>query len=116
MTSSRLILIFLGIIFLMIIILSSNRVIKGLRDRIGSILPVGKTAVQKTTPTPLPTKVMISITPTSTPSPKTGAVSGEQITKGGVKQIPSTGATELAWLVIGGGSLIGLTLRKISRK
>ena len=116
MTSSRLILVFLGIIFLMIIILSSNRVIKGLRDRIGSFLPVGKPAVQKTIPTPSPTKVMISITPSSTQSPKAGTVQGEQTTKGGVKQIPSTGATEIAWLAIGGSSLVGYTLRRISRK
>lgn len=103
MTSSRLILIFLGFIFLIIVILSSNRIAGFLRERFGKFLPANNTTVETT---PTPTSFMEGETPTPTLIPGTTSTpSGE---------IPSTGPTELAYLILGGSLVVGLAFKKVS--
>lgn len=102
MTSSRLILIFLGFIFLIIVILSSGRIAGGLRDRFGKFLPISKTATTEVTPTP----TIEAETPTPT------IVAGTTSTPSG--QIPATGPAELAYFILGGSLIAGLALKRIS--
>ncbi len=101
MTSSRLILIFLGFIFLIIVILSSSKIAGALRERFGKFLPTANTTVE-TTPTP----TIEAETPTPSLIPgATSTPSGE---------IPSTGPSELAYFILGGSLIAGLALKRIS--
>lgn len=103
MTSSRLILIFLGFIFLIIIILSSNRIAASLRERFGKFLPTTNTTVDIT---PTPTMESEAGTPTPTLIPETTSTpSGE---------IPATGPSDLAYFILGGSLIAGLALKRIS--
>ena len=104
MTSSRLILIFLGIIFLIIIILSSGKIAGALRERFASFIPNLKPAEELT---PTPTVEMETPTPTITlsyPRPSSSQ-SGE---------IPATGPNNIVWLVLGTSLVTGIGLKKLS--
>lgn len=122
MSSSRLVLIFLGIILVVIVILTSNRIAAFLKSRFGNLVPPLKFSAVETTPTPSPTPtIRLTLTPTEIPT---------TTTKGGVKiyptmptgkstptgQIPSTGPEELAYVLIGGSAGLGFILKKISSK
>lgn len=101
MASNRLILIFLGFIFLIIVILSSSRIAGGLRERFGKFLPTTNTTTETT-----PTLTMEAETPTPTLIPGTTSTpSGE---------IPATGPAELAYLILGGSLIAGLALKRMS--
>lgn len=103
MTSSRLILIFLAFIFLIIIILSSNRISSALRNSLGKMAPSVKTTVEDSSLTPTPTEAQ---TPTATPTIVYG--------KNSAKRIPAAGPADLVWLVLGGSFFAGVTLKKIA--
>lgn len=110
MTSSRLILIFLAFIFLIIVILSSNRISAALRARFAGILPSMNATTEDITPTP---------TTAETPTPTPTIVYGGGSTKNGAsnaKNIPATGPQDFALLVLGGSLFIGVTLTRISAK
>lgn len=113
MTSSRIVLIVLGIILLIIVAFSSNRLTKGIRDSISKLLPnSGKIANARITPTPTPGKTSFTPTPTKTQ----GQTNETQTTKGGTPTdtIPSTGPAELAWVLLGGSFVLGASLRKLT--
>lgn len=101
MTSSRFILIFLGFIFLIIVLLAGNRIAAGLRAQFGKFLP----STKQTQITPTPTIGELSPTPTLTSSGQGSTSSSE---------IPATGPENLVWLILGGSLLSGITLKKIT--
>lgn len=112
MSSSRLILIFLGFIFLIIVILSSSRIAATLRKSVGNIIPGAKSTIENITPTP--TIKAETITPTPTviiSSNKGGTISKGGITSG---EIPATGPNDLLYLVLGGSVAAGIALKKLS--
>lgn len=111
MTSSKLILIFLGFIFLIIVILSSSRISAALRARFGKIIPSIKTSTEDQTPTPTPT-IEITDTPTLTPTSVYGR--GATNKNNSSKNIPDTGPADLVWLVLGGSFLTGVYIKKIT--
>lgn len=117
MSSSKLILIFLGFIFLAIILLSSNKIATSLRGRFGKIFPTLNVA-SKITPTPTPTIALKTPTPTKLPTTvtnQTGRFSGGE--KGSpTSEIPATGPAEVMWLILGGSAAAGVVLTKISHR
>lgn len=110
MTSSRLILIFLGFIFVIIVILTSSKIAGALRSRFGGFFPPINTT----------TTEEISPAPTLVLSPDVrrdeGLVEEEQIkvTSTPSGNIPATGPAEIMWLLLGVSLLSGLSLRKFS--
>lgn len=110
MTSSKLILIFLGFIFLIIVILSSSRISAALRSRFGKMIPTIGTKTQDLTPTPTPT---FEVTDTPTPSPTSVYGKGTTNRNNSGKNIPATGPADLAWLVLGGSFLSGVLIKKV---
>lgn len=114
MLSNRIILIFLGVIFLIIIILSSQKLSAGLKSRFSGLLPIVK---------PVPTVSIeqdLETTPTLTPTPTLShfeATNTNQPTqKGGTpSQIPNTGASALSLGIITLMSGAGIILKRISK-
>src|SRR3989338_1191000 len=111
MTSSRLILLFLGFIFLVIVILSSNRIAAGVRDRFGKFLPFIKSesATQAIPPTPTPTIKKTAFISIPTP---TLIIYGEKSTNS--SEIPATGLNNVVWLILGGSLTLGGIFKKIT--
>ena len=103
MTSSRIILALLGLIVLVMVILSSGRMMDALRQRLG-LLP--KTNQVKDS--------QITATPTKAATDK-DAEKAETVSFDG-KEIPQTGPLEFVYLLLGGGLLAGFAIKKISRK
>lgn len=115
MSSSRLILIFLGFIFLIIVILTSNQIAAGLRKKFGNIIPSPK-LISGATVTPSVSPKM-TVTPTLSPSGN-GIYNGSS--KGGIKstpsgQTPATGPEDFAYLILGGSAGIGFIFKRFSR-
>lgn len=116
MTSSRLILIFLGFIFLIIVILSSSRISTALRSRFGKLLPPLTPTVEEASLTPTPT-VLETLTPT--PTVVYGRGTNGTVNKGGTaspKTIPAAGPADTVWLLLAGSFFAGVTLKKIAGK
>ncbi|OGG14519.1 hypothetical protein A2773_05570 [Candidatus Gottesmanbacteria bacterium RIFCSPHIGHO2_01_FULL_39_10] len=116
MLSNRIILIFLGIIFLIIIILSSQRLSGGLKSRLSGLFP-GVKPIPTVSPTPTPFR--------STPTPtrtQTAAGFAQQQTKGGqyvqngVSEIPSTGADVLSLGLLASLGSGGIILKKLTSR
>jgi len=104
MNSNKLVLVFLGIIVVIIIILSSQKISNSLRARLGPYLPI-KPAVS-ITPSPSPVKRVTYVTPTP--------VYNSFINTSSADNIPSTGPeiinyAALLGLLAGG---VGLKLKK----
>jgi len=120
MSSSRIILVFLGFIFVIIVILSSGRIAAALRARLGQFFPFMKSTSLTTSPKVSPTltpSAVYKISPTSIPSPTLSAFyGGQNTTKGGITttEIPATGPNDLAWVILGGSTAIGYSLKKLS--
>lgn len=118
MSSSRLILIFLGFIFLIIILLSSNRIATALRSRFGKFLPALNVS-GKISPTPTPTMAFKTPTPTRLPTitaiNQTGRFGGGEKGSSPTGEIPATGPSEVVWLILTGSAFLGVTLKKLSR-
>lgn len=115
MTSNRVILLILAVIFLIIVILSSKRIADSLRARFGKYLPSPFTIQQeaKTSTSPTPAKFAeINQTPIPT------NVNEQPAEKGGstATETPKTGPAEYMWFAISGGAAAGLILRKVSQK
>ena len=107
MTSSRLIFLFLAIILLVIVVLSSTRIATSLRSRFGRFIPsLTATRDASITITPTPTQTSKKTSPTPT------VVIGKKSTP--TEKIPATGPTELAWIILSGSLLTGATLKYIS--
>jgi hypothetical protein len=113
MSSSRLILIFLGFIFLIIVILTSGQIAGALRSRFGNFIP-GGTKVAGISPTPSPAKSPVK--PTITPTSGAGNGAVYRNNKIDTNQTPATGPADLALALMGAGSGLGYLLRKISSK
>lgn len=122
MTSSKFILIFLGFIFVVVVLLTSNRIAGALRDRFGKLIPpLSFLSAADTTPTPVPSPtVYVSRFPTGTAS------SGTTTTKGGLVntpeakstptgETPATGPETFIYLLLGGSFLAGSLLKKQSK-
>lgn len=110
MTSSRIILIFLGFIFLIIVILSSSQISGVLRQRFGSFIPTLKPSIEEIVPTPTTPFIeekLLAPTPSIIYSGggKKGDLAGE---------IPATGPEDFFWVILGGSFLIGVALKKIT--
>lgn len=114
MTSSRLILIFLAFIFLIIILLSSNRIASTLRAKFSKFIPSLSPITDNITPTP--TIIEETPTPTLTPTPTIVYGNTNKRPNNSTKNIPATGPADLAWLILGGSFLSGITLKKIFGK
>lgn len=112
MTSSRLILIFLAFIFLIIVLLSSNRISTTLRTRFGKMIPSLSPTTQNITPTPSMTEE--TPTPTLTPTPTIVYGNGSRRSNNSTKSIPAAGPADLVWLILGGSFLVGISLKKFS--
>jgi len=113
MTSSRLILLFLGIIFLLILILSSNKIGGFLHQKFGRFLPSFKPPFEEVI-TPSPT-----FSPSPSPSPtqakKKELLPSPTIEEGArPPEIPATGAKEDLTFLLIGSLLLGVLIRKIS--
>jgi len=107
MTSTRIILVFLGFIFLVIIILSSNKIGAALRAKLGKFLPSVKPPYEQISPTP-------TLIPTFTPTPtiqKPNTISNGKNTTPS-NEIPATGPESGVYIVLGGSLILGLTLKK----
>lgn len=112
MTSTRLILVFLGIIFLIIVVLAGRRISTNLKNSLAGLNIPGFRGAQITlTPTPTVTgEAKGGVVPTMTPvvlEKKESSDNGE---------IPATGANEIAYFVISGGLIGGAVLRKVTGK
>ncbi|MBI2617674.1 hypothetical protein HYW55_06075 [Candidatus Gottesmanbacteria bacterium] len=128
MTSSRFILIFLGFIFIIIILLTSNRIAGALRSRFGRFIPSIFPITASGTPTPTNlAEVIPTQTPPSTPTPYTSRfpIGTQSTTKGGVPQTakssttnetPATGPESIAFVLLGGSFLTGSLLKRFSQK
>ncbi len=103
MTSSRLILIFLGFVFVIIVILTSNKITASLRQRFGNILPATKVITEEITPTPI--EEVVTLTPTPTYFTKNSSSPNDEI--------PATGPNDFMWFILGISLITGLTLRNI---
>ncbi len=114
MTSSRLILIFLGFIFLIIVILSSSRISAALRSRFGKFLPPLTPTVEETSLTPTPT-VLETPTPTIVYGRGTNGTSNKSGTAS-AKTIPAAGPADTVWLLLAGSFSAGVILKKIAGK
>lgn len=118
MVSNRLILVFLGIILLLIVAFSSNRLAQTFRSGLSRIFPQVKIGSGTITPSPTPTSIGTLISPTLengfTPSDSERQTKGEQTTAPPqTDQIPSTGAAEIGYMIIGGSALMGILARSI---
>lgn len=113
MSSNRFILLFLGIVFVIIVILSSAKIGGFLRTRFGRFLPVSLQNTSKVTPTPT---VITTPTPilTLTPSPVPVSKTNGKIKAAQSDEIPATGPNELVWLVLGSSFFIGISFKKIA--
>ena len=106
MTSSRFILIFLGFIFLIIIILSSGRISAALQKRFGNIIPSMK-LYSKPTPTPAPAP-LTSILPTPT------TIYNQDTTSSPTGEIPATGPEIISLFILSGSLITGISLKNLS--
>ena len=114
MTSSRLILIFLAFIFLIIILLSSNRIATTLRSKFGKMIPSLSPITENITPTP--TFIEETPTPTLTPTPTVVYGNTNKRSNNSTKSIPATGPEDLAWFILGGSFFSGIVLKRITAK
>lgn len=109
MSSSRIVLIFIGFILIIIIALTSAKISGFLRDRFGKYIPVPKITNEKITPTP--TIIPVTLTPTASPKPTVISRNGSSTPS---NQTPATGPEDLVWVLIGGSLVLGITLKKLS--
>jgi hypothetical protein len=115
MSSNRLIFLFLGIIFLVIVILTSKQIGTTIRGWVGKYLPIAQFQNLSPTPTPTPTsKITPSPTKTAyypTMTPVASQFTGKKSTP--ASEIPSTGPDIVTWFLLGSGVGSGMLLRKI---
>lgn len=114
MSSTRTILIFLGFIFLIIVIISSGKIAGALRDRLGKIIP-GFTLSSgvKLTPTVTPTK---SSAPTVTPTPTSQAKYQSNAKSSVSGEIPATGPESFSYILISASLLGGIYLKRFAKR
>jgi hypothetical protein len=120
MSSSKLILFFIGIILLIIIILSSNKLGIFFRQKFGKYLPSTLSPASKVSPTP----IRMFISPTATPVIYNSAINNNskksQVYYSGKStssdQIPATGPENILYLLLSGSMITGFTLNKIASR
>ncbi|OGG00382.1 hypothetical protein A2Y99_00825 [Candidatus Gottesmanbacteria bacterium RBG_13_37_7] len=113
MTSNRLALIFLGFIFLIIVILTSSKIAGFLRTRFARFLPSNLKLTKQITPTPTPTvKLILQPTIIPTVSLQSASSVGTRNKSSSNGEIPATGPAEISYLVLGGSMLGGFILKK----
>lgn len=119
MSSNRLIFLFLAIVLLVVVILSSKRIATTLRSLFGKYVP-GVQNIEEVTPsptlTPFPTLKASSPTPISnriaSPTPNLRKYPATTQKSSLSDTIPSTGPESVVWLLLGGGLTSGFTLRR----
>lgn len=109
MSSSRAILIFLAVVFLLIVIFSGSRIADALKKRFGKYIPSPRVAVQNTTAT-------ITPSPTQTPGYPSSEPTIYNANNSEVAEIPQTGPSNIILLVLVSGLTSGLILRQKSKK
>lgn len=102
MTSSRIILSTLGLFFLVLIVLSSSRIIESIRNKIG--LNPSQEQIQYS---------QISVTPS--PVESITEIPTKPVTFEG-KEIPGTGPLTIVYVLLGGGLFSGVLLRQKASK
>lgn len=102
MTSSRIILAALGLFFLVLIVLSSSRIIQSIRNKIG--LNPSQEQIQNS---------QISVTPS--PLGNSTETPTKPVTFEG-KEIPGTGPLTTVYVLLGGGLFSGVLLRQMTSK
>lgn len=113
MVSNRLILVFLGIIFILIVVFSGNRIAQTFKSGLARIFPRTQIGSGSVTPSPTP-RLLGNFT---SPTPKNGFTKGEQTTAPPeTEQIPSTGPQEITYVLFGGSALVGILTRYLTRK
>ena len=111
------------IIFLIIVILGSNRIATSLRQRFARFLPISSpTPAKEITHTPVSfSSLQPTVTPT-TPCTTTNDTTGKSVAgttsekgyTGSISEIPATGPNDLAWFMLGGSSLLGVFFKKLT--
>lgn len=104
--SNRVILIFLGVIFLIIIVLSSQKLSVGIRNKAAGLFPSIKTV-----PTSTPEGASLSTTPSLTPTPTTAHFARNKNTP---SQTPNTGAGSLSLIILGVAGASGFVVKRLS--
>ena len=110
MNSSRLILIFLGIIFVLIIILSSSRIGSGLKNRLNSLFSRPVTTQIQDTQVQLEPTPTISEELTESPTPTVSVRTSTPPTES-----PATGAADIFWIATGSGLMISFWANRKSK-
>ncbi len=110
MMSNRIILLFLGIIFLIIIVLSSQKLSAGIRTKVSGIFPGIK---------PIPTVSMeaeVSTSPKLTPTPTLSRFTASKMAANGKSptQTPDTGAESLSFVIISLTGSAGIILKRLT--
>ena len=114
MVSNRLILVFLGIILILIVAFSSNRLAQTFRSGLSRVFPQVKIGSGTITPSPTPQEVESLI---SQPPQDESQIKGEQTAAPPqTDQIPSTGAAEIGYMILGGSALVGILTRTLKWK
>jgi hypothetical protein len=109
MHTGRFIIVFLGFVFLLIVIFASKNIAGLMRDRFGRFLPTNVPGKNLVSPTPIPLLTpSIEKRSTSIPYETKTSTNGDEI--------PATGPEALAWIVISGSLSGGLILNKYSKK
>jgi hypothetical protein len=120
MTSSKLILFFIGIILLIVVILSSNKIGVFLRDKFGRFLPSSIVQTAKISPTPIKS-LTPTINPITTITPNVQVYNNTGVSKGGIQsspsnQIPATGPEELVYVIISGSFFTGFAINRLASR
>ena len=108
MTSSRVI--FLALIFLVIIVLSSNKIADFLKNRFGRYFPTpSAVSVQES-------NVIVTPTPTQTNGFPVSPTLEYKSDNEKATEIPKTGPSEIMLVVIGGSLVAGTVIKTVSKK
>lgn len=132
MTSSRFILIFLGFIFVIIVLLTSSRIAGALRSRFGKLIPSIFPITASSSPTPKISQITPNVLPsptsyasrfpTGTPKGGSNAPTAQRDAPDGASQssqtgeTPATGPETLLYALLGGSFLTGSLLKRYSKR
>ena len=103
MSSSRISLILLAIIFLAVVVISSGKIIQNIRNKVPFLAQQSKTESGQSTPAP-------SVNPSVT---KTAHNTNTQEQAVSPAQTPETGPNDWVYILLGGGLAAGLAVNKV---
>jgi hypothetical protein len=114
MTSSRFVLVFLGFVFIVIVVLSSGRIAGALRSRFGGFFPtpniLSDSSSQTLQSTPTPTHApQPTMSPTNAPKPTVTVTNRQSVP---IRETPATGLETIFFITTSLGLGTGLYLRR----